>query len=347
MGPNASKGLRSSPVLFRPLRGWVNVSSIIGGGFALALQGKLNAIKRHISPKRRVGKSISYASYIDTSCATKVRKRRPRQVLDVYAPAQFSALAPVFVFFHGGTWTFFSKEHFTLLGERLAEQGFVVVIPSYTCFPDGMVDDQVAELDGVMKWTAACIDRFGGDPKSVFLSGQSSGAHITSLWTLRKLRARFPNPPNDDDLLPCGTVFMSGAFDPAEQEKWERGRGVADISPLTIACYLDIQGPHDSVNSTALAREFGTYFPPSLILTGSNDSVVSPRMSEEFFLALRKKSNFSSNFHVMEGDDHSAYLVDMMVSETPSKWLRQIIRFCKHIKLPKTAKRPHDLRSRY
>ena len=113
IGPGAAKWLRAKAP--RQLRSYVNVSTVVSGGAALALTGSWEAIRRHLNPRRRVLSNATYSA-------------NPGCVLDVYAPDASTAQRGVMVFFHGGTWTFFNKDVFRLLGERPI--GFVAVIPS-------------------------------------------------------------------------------------------------------------------------------------------------------------------------------------------------------------------------
>lgn len=43
---------------------------------------------------------------------------------------------PVIVFVHGGVWASGEKWHYAPMATRLVQEGYVVVVPSYTLYPD-------------------------------------------------------------------------------------------------------------------------------------------------------------------------------------------------------------------
>src|SRR3954471_6699526 len=61
----------------------------------------------------------------------------PRQRLDVYRPAQPGAgPAPLVVFFYGGNWDSGQRQDSRFVGQSLASQGIVAVVPDYRLFPE-------------------------------------------------------------------------------------------------------------------------------------------------------------------------------------------------------------------
>jgi acetyl esterase/lipase len=55
--------------------------------------------------------------------------------LDVYAPGD-AALAPVVVFFYGGSWEDGKRRWYRYVGDALASSGVVTIIPDYRKYPD-------------------------------------------------------------------------------------------------------------------------------------------------------------------------------------------------------------------
>lgn len=106
------------------------------------------------------------------------------QVLSVFTPSR-TGRRPVLVFIHGGASVTGGGELPWYDGDQLArEQDIVVVSITYRLGalgfwqkpgdtgPSPATSDQLAAL----RWIKANIDRFGGDPDNVTLSGQSAGA---------------------------------------------------------------------------------------------------------------------------------------------------------------------------
>lgn len=72
---------------------------------------------------------------------------------------------------------------FSLVGAKLAEQGYVAVVPDLTLYPDGQVEDMVVDLRAVLAWVRKDISAFGGDPNNIYVCGHGLGAHL-ALYTL-------------------------------------------------------------------------------------------------------------------------------------------------------------------
>ncbi|WVF66529.1 hypothetical protein IAT40_001269 [Kwoniella sp. CBS 6097] len=83
----------------------------------------------------------------------------------------------------GPKWLRPRKEYFGLLGSKLAEMGYVVVIPNISLYPDGGLEDSVADLRRVLAWTRRNIHRYGGSTRSTYLMGHGLGGHL-ALYTI-------------------------------------------------------------------------------------------------------------------------------------------------------------------
>ena len=109
-----SKWLRANA--FHALRSYVNGTTLVTGGAGLAASGSFATIAQFLNPKHRVATDVPYSSHGSKSL-----------LLDVYAPIdKYDKSRSVILFFHGGTWTFFNKDFFRLLGERFRTFGFCV-----------------------------------------------------------------------------------------------------------------------------------------------------------------------------------------------------------------------------
>jgi len=106
--------------------------------------------------------------------------------LDIHLPPDIKdkeGLTPVVVHVHGGGWQRGDKSNLfyggPFIGAAMAKRGFICVVVGYrvgNAFPDPILDVAAA-----VKWTLANIQKYGGDPNRLFLSGHSAGAHLASL----------------------------------------------------------------------------------------------------------------------------------------------------------------------
>lgn len=106
-----------------------------------------------------------------------------RRTLDLYAPDNGGAVAPVLVFFYGGSWRSGAKEDYGFVGDAFASRGFVTIIPDYRLAPDvfpSFLEDGAAAI----AWVRANAATYGGDPDRIVLAGHSAGAYNAIMLTL-------------------------------------------------------------------------------------------------------------------------------------------------------------------
>lgn len=90
---------------------------------------------------------------------------------------------PVLVFFYGGRWTFGNKEQYAFAALPFVKEGYIVVIPDYSKYPDVKFPSFVNDAALAVSWVHDNIRQYNGNPKRLYLSGHSSGAHIAALVT--------------------------------------------------------------------------------------------------------------------------------------------------------------------
>lgn len=196
-----------------------------------------------------------------------------RQALDVYRPAAGSkdraGLAPVVVFFYGGSWKSGSRGDYRFLGEALARKGFVVVIPDYRLYPEVRFPVFVDDGARAVQWVAGHARQFGGDPSRIVLMGHSAGAHIAALLAFdERYLARRAVPSS----ALSGFVGVAGpyAFDPlAYRSTRPIFSDLADIDQARPVAFVD-------------GGEVAT-----LLLHGADDRTVYPRNSQVLAARIR------------------------------------------------------------
>lgn len=108
-----------------------------------------------------------------------------RQKLDVFSPKGAEGECfPVVIFAHGGTWLFGGKNFFGTyrkVGQNLARYGVVTVMINYRLSPLVKHPEHVKDMASAYAWTEKNIEKYGGDPDRVILSGHSAGGHLAAL----------------------------------------------------------------------------------------------------------------------------------------------------------------------
>jgi acetyl esterase/lipase len=223
-----------------------------------------------------------------------VRKRRLAYIqrgeraleLDLYQPAQAVAAAPCLVVVHGGSWQGGDSNQIPELNSYLAARGYVVAALNYRLLPEhpfpAARDDVLAAID-FLKTNAADL---GIDPRQFVLLGRSAGGQLALLVAytasdpaIRGAIAFYP--PTD---------LVYGYEHPAR-------KAVHDGIPV-IERYLG--GSPTSVPEVYAAAapitHTGPSCPPTLLIHGGRDNLVSPVQSER--LARRLAAAGCQHFYL-------------------------------------------------
>jgi acetyl esterase/lipase len=129
----------------------------------------------------RASRRVANVPYVAASAPDFDAKRHQ---LDIYQPtAKATALRPVVLFIHGGSWDSGSKDDilYKAIGRRLAKNGFVGVVISYRLAPQVLVPQQADDCARALAWTVAHIKEYGGDPTHLVLMGHSAGGGLAAL----------------------------------------------------------------------------------------------------------------------------------------------------------------------
>jgi len=193
-------------------------------------------------------------------------------------PSSSYPLRPIIVFMHGGAWGSGNKAMYRLLGDTLNRSlNCVVMILGYRTYPDTDVEGQVEDVHRALIWVRQNAHRWEGDTRRIFLSGHSSGAHISTLYVLRQIAHHQHSRSSTDESLPiAGVIGMGGPYDITEHYFFESARGVMELSPMKAAAG-DMQRMHRhsclslASNLTPAQR---SRLPPFLLLHGMSDPIV-------------------------------------------------------------------------
>jgi triacylglycerol lipase len=109
-----------------------------------------------------------------------------RHRLDVFAPSARGPARPVLVFVHGGAYVAGDKQlpgspFYANIGAWAVGQGMVGVNLTYRLAPAHPWPAAQQDIGAALRWVAAHIVEYGGDPTRIFLAGHSAGAaHVAT-----------------------------------------------------------------------------------------------------------------------------------------------------------------------
>ena len=101
------------------------------------------------------------------------------EVLDIFPAAQ--SPAPVQIFVHGGAWKNFTKDDYSFPAGVYVPAGIHTVILNFSNLPAVRLPDMAAQVRRAIEWVYRNAATFGGDRERLYLSANSSGAHLSAL----------------------------------------------------------------------------------------------------------------------------------------------------------------------
>lgn len=193
-----------------------------------------------------------------------------RQKLDIHLPLNVTAATDVVVFFYGGRWQTGNKEDYAFVAEAFTSQGFITVIPDYRLYPDVDWRDFIQDGAAIYNWVEKNIGRHHGNPRRIFLSGHSAGAHIAAMVMLdEKLREKATS-----QIKPCGFIGLAGPY---------------DFLPFTDDDVKRVFSSSDNLIETQPIYYVDGSEAALLLLTGDRDTSVKPRNSRRLRDRMQRK----------------------------------------------------------
>ncbi|MDQ0446788.1 alpha/beta hydrolase [Methylobacterium aerolatum] len=219
----------------------------------------------------------------------------PRQRLDVYVPVSLPAPAPVLVFFYGGSWDSGSKDDYAFVGQALAAQGFVTVLPDYRLYPQARFPDFLNDGAAAIAWIRDNIAEYGGDPRRVVLAGHSAGAYNA---VMLGLDPRYLEAAGVDPKVIRAVAGLSGPY---------------DFLPLDTDTTIKTFGQAPDLAQTQPMNFVGPMSPPAFLATGDLDKTVKPRHTARLAERLRA-ANIPVQERVYKDLDHRDTLLALSVT---------------------------------
>lgn len=221
---------------------FLTATALLGGLIGCAPLTVINAVTS----------SRSYNKTADIAFGTDARQR-----LDVYVPRDLQGLAPVVVFFYGGSWNNGNRADYAFIGEALASRGIIAVVADYRVYPQVRYPDFIDDAALTLAWTVKDIQRFGGDSKRLFVMGHSAGAYNAAMVALD---SRWLAKQGLTPIILRGWIGLAGPYDfiPIENP---------DVKPVFF--FPDTPPESQPINHVTRAA------PPALLIASHDDKIVN------------------------------------------------------------------------
>jgi arylformamidase len=218
------------------------------------------------------------ARFISDSAETRRRLGNPErrsygptdlEKLDIFlTPA---ANAPIMVFVHGGAWLRNRASDFHYIAENFVRAGAHFVALDFVAVDHANGDLRVMadQVRRAIVWVHRNATSFGGDPSRIFVSGQSSGAHLAGVALITDWPKDYPAPA---DILKGG-VLQSGMY---------------EMKPVRLSSrssYIKFDDAMEDAMSSQ--RHIANLRAPIVVMYGTNETPEFQRQNREFAAAVK------------------------------------------------------------
>jgi acetyl esterase/lipase len=208
--------------------------------------------------------------------------------LDLYLP-KGQRNFPMLVFIHGGSWRSGDRNLYTVLGNRFAESGIGVAIPSYRLMPKNPHPAQIEDAAAAVAWVYKNLAEYGGDTKRLYIAGHSAGGHLVALLALDDSYLKKHDMPIS---AIKGVAALSGVYD------------VSRLAQFQVASARDASPLH------YLGRKEAVKAPPFVITYCQWDYPTLPFQARELEAAL-KKAFVPAKLVYVPGENHISEMVNI------------------------------------
>ncbi|HEX9876193.1 MAG TPA: alpha/beta hydrolase [Gammaproteobacteria bacterium] len=164
--------------------------------------------------------------------------RHALQTFDLYAPEQeIRELGPVLIYFHGGGLVGGDKLSaeadgliYSNIAKFMARNGGVGINANYRLAPEVQWPSGAEDMRLLLEWVQANVERYGGDPSSIFIMGNSAGSTHVATYLFHEA-SQFADGPRVR-----GAILSSGGFRAAQSDDGRAyyGENAAEREPLGL-----------------------------------------------------------------------------------------------------------------
>jgi acetyl esterase/lipase len=190
--------------------------------------------------------------------------------LDLYQSSRAPQPSPCVIVIHGGSWRSGDSQQLASLNPYLAARGYVVAAINYRLTPRWRFPAARDDVIAALNFLKAHADSLGIDPQKFVLLGRSAGGELALLVAYTQ-----------HDPAIRGVVSFYGPTD--MYWSWEHpGNPLVIDTHDILKAYLGGSPEEFSANYDAASpiRFVDSSTPPTLLIHGGRDELVSPRQSE-------------------------------------------------------------------
>ncbi|RRJ97641.1 alpha/beta hydrolase [Opitutaceae bacterium TAV4] len=210
--------------------------------------------------------------------------QRQKCVLDIYYPETLKNF-PTVVWFHGGGLVKGGKYF-----PSIRQKGIALIAVGYRLSPQAKHPDYLQDAAAATAWTLKHIERYGGSPPKVFISGSSAGGWLAAMIAMDP---RWLAAHNLSNSQLAGMIPVSGQMTAHFHDKKLRGDTGPRFRPI-----IDEFAPLYHAAKTV---------PPVCLIVGDRQLELKARVEENELMAasLRALGHRHVEFYEMQGLSHT------------------------------------------
>ena len=228
------------------------------------------------------------------SAATIARLGRARRLaygateiekLDLFTSKQPNA--PINVYIHGGAWRAGRSTDETYQADMFVDAGahFVILDFNNALETKGDLMTMAQQVRRGVAWVYRNARSFGGDPDRLYVSGHSSGGHLTSVVLTTDWAGEFGLPAN----IIKGGLCASGMY---------------DLNPVSLSVRSNyVTFTPELIQALSAIRHLDRLTAPVIVAHGTRETPEFQRQNREFAAAL-KAAGKTTELIVLDGYNH-------------------------------------------
>jgi len=199
---------------------------------------------------------------------------------------QGSYLIPGVVSVHGGRWCDESRLTNEVIDSQLASNGVFVMAIDFRMPPDVKFPLPVSDINYAIRWLKKHAQALGVDIEKIGGIGTSSGGHQLLLNALRPNDELYASQPLESERdLDASLAFAIACWpvsDPLERYLYALEKKMQLHVECHHAYWKDEAEMATGSPQRILAEGAMSYLPPLLLIQGTDDTVLSPGMTQKF-----------------------------------------------------------------
>jgi len=219
------------------------------------------------------------------------REGHPRWVLNMIVPEKTSSRPrPAVVLVHGGGWSSGDQYKFTKMGFMLAEEGYVVMLPTYRLIKDAAFPACIEDFKNSARWLRANAEKYNIDTGKIGAYGNSAGGTIALTAAITNGNEEFEGDGSHQDqssdvqaVVGSGTVgdMLHASHSKAAQSAY------LNLAKGTNRSMSDSKA-EKAMKAASPCSYISRDVPPLLLVHGTADTIVIINSTDEFVEEMEK-----------------------------------------------------------